>query len=388
MHRASLVNRPGIIACVVLISSSVWAQSWKEFLISDMAYSEYTPSVSGHTVVWEVWNSSFGDWDVHGADISDPNNPEAFLVSSSPAKENYPAVSSGRVIWQNKQFNAGDWDIIGVDLWHPQQAVFTVTSTYDNDVYPAVSGPNVVWQHWDQGGGDSDIGWATVGNDMNVRHHTYLGTPDEDIDPAISGNRVVWKQVRYQSDEVFFVGADISDPDNVVSFDTGLQIGLNQLPKLAGDWVVALDRNENGILWANNLADSEDPVRVADSEGKEIDRPAIAGNIVVWQDKRHGHWDIYGFDLSARAEFPIILHSGDQKNPSIYTDPNETYYVVVWQDERAGDRPDIYGAIMKGKVEPPDPGCTSPPPWDINGDCQIDFLDFAILADHWLERIE
>ena len=388
MHRTSFVNRLGIVACIVLISSSAWAQSWKEFLVSGMAYSEYTPCVSGNTVVWEAWNSSFGDWDVYGADISDPNNPEVFVVSAGGGNENYPVVSNGRVVWQNKQFGAHDGDIIGTDLGRPQQAEFIVTVTYDSDLYPAISGPNVVWQHWSEHGGDAEIGWATINAAGRAVHHPFLGTLDNDQDPAISENRVVWKQVSLQSDEVILAGADISDPDNVRAFDTGLEIGLNQLPKLDGDWVVAIDRSENGTLWANNLADSLDPLRITDSDGKQINRPDIAGSIVVWQDDRNGDWDIYGFDLTTLTEFPITTQNGDQKNPSIYTDPDETYYVVVWQDERAGDKPDIYGAIIKRKVEPTEPGCTSPPPWDINGDCLIDFLDFAILADHWLERVE
>lgn len=384
MNNTSFSSRLGVLALVVLVSSSVYAQVWKEFLISNMGDPEYTPSVSGSTVVWELWNESFGDWDVYRADISDPNHPEIFVVSAGGGNENYPVVSGNRVVWENKQIGYHDRDIMGKDLGHPQEAEFFVTVTPDNDRFPAISGPNVVWLHW--GTPHADIGWATIGLDGTAHHHAFLGTPDDDLDPAISGNRVVWKQVNYQSDEVFLVGADISDPDNVIPFDTGLEIGEGQLPKLSGDWVVAIDSDQNGTLWANNVADSLDPVRVTDSTGKEINRPAIAGRIVVWQDKRNGNWDIYGFDLTTQAEFPVTTQDGDQKNPSIYTDPNETYYVVVWQDER-GDNPDIYGAIMKGSgaIEP---GCTSPPPWDINGDCVIDFLDFAILAEHWLERVE
>jgi beta propeller repeat protein len=386
MHRTASVNRLGVIVFAVLISTSVWGQTWKEFVVSNRTQSEYSPSVSGRTVVWEV-TSSFGDRDVHGADISDPNNPEMFTVSAGAGDERYPVVSGGRVVWENKQFGFGDRDIMGVDLWHPQQASFTITVTEENDRFPVISGPNVVWTHWGQGRNNADIGWATIGSDARVSHHAPLGTPDDDEDPAISGNRVVWKQIRYQSGTVLCIGADISDPDNVRTFEVGLEVGLYQLPKLDGDWVVAIDSDENGTLWAKNLANSLDPLRIADSTGKQIARPAVAGSIVVWEDNRNGNWDIYGFDLTSQAEFPICTQDGDQEKPSIYTDPNETAYVVVWQDRRAGNA-DIYGAIMKGNVEPPEPGCTSPPPWDINGDCQIDFLDFAILADHWLERIE
>jgi len=382
----SLTGRTGVIVCALLVSSSVWAQEWKEFVISNRVQSEYSPSVSGRTVVWEV-TSSYGDRDVFGADISDPNNPEVFAVSAGGGDERYPVVSGGRVVWQNKQYGAHDWDIMGMDLWRSGQPELTFTVTYDYDRFPVISGPNVVWEHWPEAGGDSEVGWATIGGNGIVSHNTFLATPGNDLDPMVSGNRVIWKQESSQSNRVSLVGADISDRDNVQPFDVNLQVGMLQLARLSGDWVVAIDRDENGTLWAENLADSLDPLRVADSTGKQIARPAVAGHIVVWEDNRNGDWDIYGFDLRTQTEFPICTHDGDQEKPYIDTDPNETSYVVVWQDRR-GDNADIYGAIMQGNAGPPEPACTSPPPWDINGDCQIDFLDFAILADHWLERIE
>jgi hypothetical protein len=33
----------------------------------------------------------------------------------------------------------------------------------------------------------------------------------------------------------------------------------------------------------------------------------------------------------------------------------------------------------------PDYTCTPPLNGDLNGDCQVDFFDFAIMALHWLE---
>lgn len=64
--------------------------------------------------------------------------------------------------------------------------------------------------------------------------------------------------------------------------------------------------------------------------------PAIYEDVVVWQDNRHGNWDIYGFNLSTNQEFQITDNPYDQERPALYGD------VVVWEDYR-NNHADIYG---------------------------------------------
>ena len=68
--------------------------------------------------------------------------------------------------------------------------------------------------------------------------------------------------------------------------------------------------------------------------------PDVSGNIVVWEDKRNGNWDIYGYDLSTGAEFPISLGEYDQKWPVVSGD------MVLWTDTGSSgcsEDCDIYG---------------------------------------------
>ena len=51
---------------------------------------------------------------------------------------------------------------------------------------------------------------------------------------------------------------------------------------------------------------------------------------------------------------------------------------MVWQDSRNGNYWDIYGAYI-------DPERTPTLTSDLNGDCRADFVDFALLAENWLE---
>ncbi|KYK31897.1 MAG: hypothetical protein AYK19_03540 [Theionarchaea archaeon DG-70-1] len=64
--------------------------------------------------------------------------------------------------------------------------------------------------------------------------------------------------------------------------------------------------------------------------------PAIYEDVVVWQDKRNGNWDIYGYNLKTQTEFQITQNPEDQKNPAIYSN------IVVYEDHR-NDTNAIYG---------------------------------------------
>ena len=71
--------------------------------------------------------------------------------------------------------------------------------------------------------------------------------------------------------------------------------------------------------------------------------PAIAGNIVVWQDYRNAssnfktYFDIYGYNISSGKEFPICTEDGAQERPDISGN------IVVWLDGRKGNIIDTYG---------------------------------------------
>ena len=80
--------------------------------------------------------------------------------------------------------------------------------------------------------------------------------------------------------------------------------------------------------------------------------PAVAYNsqdnvyLVVWQDNRDGNWDIYGRRISAdggmHGDFPISRAAGSQQAPVVAYNGQNNEYLVAWQDGR-GDDEDIYG---------------------------------------------
>jgi hypothetical protein len=87
-------------------------------------------------------------------------------------------------------------------------------------------------------------------------------------------------------------------------------------------------------------------------------RPVVAYNsqerefLVVWQDQRAGNWDIYGQlvrwgGLQFVDSFSICSDPADQSLPDVAYNPDTNQYLVVWQDPRDGN-PDIYGQRVEG----------------------------------------
>jgi beta propeller repeat protein len=79
------------------------------------------------------------------------------------------------------------------------------------------------------------------------------------------------------------------------------------------------------------------------------ERPAIYGNIIVWQDYRNGNngdgkfdgtYDVYMYNLSTSKETRITIPGSAATNPAIYGDK------IVWSDDRNGnfrlEKSDIY----------------------------------------------
>ena len=58
------------------------------------------------------------------------------------------------------------------------------------------------------------------------------------------------------------------------------------------------------------------------------DNAAIYGDRLVWQDDRHGNWDIYMFNITTGKKTRITTEPHDQVEPKIYGD------LLVWKDTR------------------------------------------------------
>lgn len=174
--------------------------------------------------------------------------------------------------------------------------------------------------------------------------------------PAVSGNIVVWRDYRnyHQTDtngvklKTDIYAADILDPNNPVEMVISKASDSQMTPAIDDNIIVFDTINQYGDhgIYSYNLI-TQAISFISDNIGDDQQKPAISGNIAVWQDYYGGNWDIYGDgDLNSDTDsfIPICTVAGSQLNPSV--DAN----IVIWEDYRYGEMA-IYGYDIGTETE-------------------------------------
>lgn len=267
------------------------------------------------------------------ASAGQAGNWQEFALWPTTDEQEASDVWGNVIVWQQFVAEYGDYDIYIADINNPGEPLVFVIGDANDQTNPAVYENIVVWQDyvvW-EGTADWDIRVADINNLAEPQIFAVSDIADNnERNPAIHGNTVVWQD----GDAGYFniYGADITDLANPSEFQ-----------------IAAFEYDQQS--------------------------PAIYRTTVVWQDYRNNNWDIFGYNLTTQKEFQITIDVHDQTNPAISGN------VVVWQDNRNGNS-EIYAAVLDG---PEVARCPSRIAGDVNGDCKIDFADFAIMASHWLE---
>jgi beta propeller repeat protein len=188
-------------------------------------------------------------------------------MASGSGERNSPAIGIGTVVWRDAR--AGNWNIYAYDLDAGREFALTTSAAPRGEI--AIAGRNVVWEEYRDGR------WALVAFDLAQHRETVLTTgTDDEVMPAVGTDAVVF--VRRQ-------------------------------PERSG-----------GALILRDLASGQERLIVG---GHLIQRPVIAGNLVIWEDWRDGVPNIYAFDRAAAREF-AIARGEDARSPAIGGT------VVVW----------------------------------------------------------
>jgi beta propeller repeat protein len=205
---------------------------------------------------------------------------ETLISSNASADQAKPVIYGNYIVWVDSRYVQ---DIYLYNTVTLQEYRITDGSALVDS--PDIQGDRVVWV---QGG--KDIYWYDIA--ARSVHKVPLDTSSR-FTPRISGNRIVWME-----QQEFTSGFH----NDILMYDIGTNL-------------------------THNLT--------AGQPDTDQEKPAISGNIVVWEDHRLGYpeYDIYGIDTTSGdpatwIEKPVCTEIMEQTSPAIYGD------IVVWQDSR------------------------------------------------------
>jgi beta propeller repeat protein len=179
------------------------------------------------------------------------------VVTGPPALPDHPAVDNTTIVWRDHR--AGRPAIYSYDLVSGVERLIAAGSQSYGP--PAISGRHIVWEQYD---GDS---WDVAVHDLTTgQTATLAGGPDDQVSPQVAGGRVVYEH----------------------------------RPAAGGPPSLKLV-----------TAGGEPPVTLTSDH--LITAPAIAGNLVVWEDWRDGVSGIFVYDIARRQEQPVTRAEGARR---------------------------------------------------------------------------
>ncbi len=377
MARSCITKTAFSVTWLALVMASAAFGGIEVFPIARAAKDQQYPAIDDCTVAWQ--DNRYDDWDIAVADISHPGGVDAFTFADIFSEAQYPAVCGDIVVWQNKYFLYEDWDIAGLDL--SREEFFDIVATDADECRPAISGNLVVAETRVTMYAD----WDVIGIDISRRNAPqpfWIDASAADQSCVdIHGDIVVYQDT--YGGRAYICGWDLSDLEGRTWFPLYGSGDAQQTPAIYGKWVVWLDDIEGrSVIGGDNIFHPALAQVWEPDEATEPLNPDVYNNVVVWQDRRNGNWDIYGCNLTTRQVFPIATHLADQSHPAITFSPSLNRYVVVWQDDRNGNW-DIYGALIDG---PEVAGCASPLKGDVNADSVVDANDLDEVQDRLGQR--
>lgn len=170
-------------------------------------------------------------------------------ITGPEALPSHPAIDGTMVVWRDQR--SGAWAIYGYDLVAARE--FLIADGAGNHGPPAISGKTVVWSAFREGT------WDIQAYDLTERRPRALADgPGDQINPRLSANRVVYVHL-----------PEAGGPPSLI------------VRELTSDRATTL------------------------TDKHLVAAPAIAGDLVVWEDWRDGMAGVFAYDLAERQEIPI-----------------------------------------------------------------------------------
>jgi beta propeller repeat protein len=304
--------------------------------------------------VWaDARNNMKGD--IYGYDLE--THTEFPICTVTYAGEWGPAISGNIVVWIDSRYP--DTDLFGYNL--ETHTEFPICVDANNQLNPAVDGNVVVWEVLDE----NQYFTGIYGYDLetNVEFPVFIGEEsDHGFLPAISQNIVV------------FGYGDPGDPRRIycsdITDECTLPLSLTQVIELIANYgTTELSTGINQSSCASN--DTFDVWRTF--------VPANGGTITISTDGSDFDTTLSVFNACGGDELACnddySLHN-TQSRVTLDVVKGKTYFIrIAGFNEQKGD----YQLLITGG------DCVGSIQGDINDDCIVNYLDFAIMCNNWLE---
>ena len=335
------------------------------FPISQASGAQETPAIaynSQNNEFLAVWQSEGpSDGNICGRVIlatgSVPDNRDFCTLAS--ADQQFPALAHNSnncqylVVWQDKRH--GNWDVYGQLISCTPEPMTDALCLYGpsckgrDQLHPAVAYNSendeylVVWQ-------DS---WCRSGPSRKTAYDIYGWRVNSGGN--LEGNVIpISTATACESDESV-------QQSPAVAYYYNIQDNQYQ-------YLVVWEDNRNGnwdiygqLLSAAGESQGDNFSVIDITTDTDQQRPDLVYNsrdnlyLVVWQDNRHGDWNIYGrrvwSDGTQGDACRISSSEGSEQFPAVAYNSEDNEYLVVWQDKRNGGDEDIYGQRVVGSED-------------------------------------
>lgn len=326
----ALLVRTGLLIVALLLAVPVGAQSGAApgTPVAASRADESAPRVSGPWVVWASEPNRDMASRVPSADVYASNlETGEVLQLSSGQRSARPAVAGRYVVWTEKR--GVDRDIYAFDL-ETREEIAVAVQPGEQD-FPGTDGERAVWL--DLRAGTTAI-YAFSFAERAER--LVVDGPNRRRQPVVSGPWIAWAEAR-ATRLLYDVVA--------LNTDTGEEVQVSRhhfagQPDLTWPWLVYADGTlENADIVGRNL-DTGEERRLSSSRAGARGGAVVAGRYVAWVERREGRGEIWGYDLLAQRERPLVTSEDGQ------LEPHHDGRTLVWT-AWVGRGLDVYAASLE-----------------------------------------
>jgi hypothetical protein len=350
--------------------------------------------VSGNVAVWIDQRDPCGVGRVYGVNLDDPCHQEFLVDANAPGA--YRLAMSGHVVVYLVLPVSGPQLLRVADITDQSNPfIFGFFPLIEYVSYVDVSGRVVAYSGNDANNSYRDTVYAAdISDPNNIRQCVVSVLPTDHYASGltIDGNRIIWS-ANYWEPNAYVQVADITNPNepNIVTAFLPERTGFDAVDA-SGSWLVAHGNYQwqdriyavHGYGDVNNWK-IETLWKQGDNGEYYHSGPRIDGPITVWVTST---W-MPSFDGQQEVEYFLkaayLTGNGGFTVSTLVRDTNEIDAADVWQSQvvwskAVGGVTDLFKGLVKLAC-----GDWGYKRGDLDRNCKVDFNDFAIFAEDWLE---